>query len=86
MFGQRLGTAGNNQRASIRDSRTGRPVGARHLFFDKNAPARDVVTCSDINGNGAEELAMLGQQLEGGHFKAIVKDSRTGERLGIVRF
>lgn len=75
---------GFNQKAVIKDARTGEKLS--ELRFDRAFPGRDFVSCGDIDGNGAADLAMLGQRPEDGQLQVIVKDSRTGERLGFVWF
>lgn len=80
-FGQRFN--GGNQKAQVKDSATGELI--RLMFFDRNAANQDLVSCPDLNSNGAEELAMLGRRSDG-LLKAIVKDAASGERLAVVRF
>jgi hypothetical protein len=82
VFGQRFN--GANQKAQIKDSKTRALI--RLVFFDKNAPGQDIATCADINGNGSEELVMLGKRASDGKLRAIVKDAKTGERIGVVNF
>jgi hypothetical protein len=82
VFGRRFD--GTNQKAVIKDSRTRAKLG--ELWFDRNFPGRDFVSCGDINGNGATDLALLGQRLSDRRLKVIVKDGQTGERLALVWF
>ncbi len=82
VFGQR--SNGGNQKAQIKDSKTRALVKA--VFFDKNYAGQDIATCADINGNGAEELVTLGRRASDGKLRAIVKDAKTGERIGAVDF
>lgn len=82
VFGQRFN--GGNQKAQVMDSRSGQIL--RAVFYDKTFPGQDIAVCEDINGNGAEELVMLGRRASDGQLKAIVKDAKTGERLGVVNF
>ncbi len=86
VFGQRLGVAGNNQKAKILDSRTGGMAGAGVVYFDKQWAAKDLAVCPDANGNGAEELAMLGRRVGSNALMVIVKDAATGEQLAAVPF
>ena len=82
VFGQRFN--GGNQKAQIKDSKTRALIKA--VFFDKNFAGQDIATCADINGNGVEELVMLGKRTSDGKLKAIVKDAKTGVLIGTVNF
>lgn len=82
VFGRRSNSS--YQKAVIKDSMTGRKLG--QLWFDRNFPGRRFVACGDINGNGATDLALLGQHRSDGRFRVTVNDSRTGERLAQVGF
>ena len=82
VFGQRFN--GGNQKAQIKDSKTRALIKA--VFFDKNFAGQDIATCADINGNGVEELVMLGKRASDGKLKAIVKDAKTGALIGTVNF
>jgi hypothetical protein len=75
---------GTDNKAQIRDARTGSRLAT--LRFGANLVARDITSCGDLNGNGAEELAFLGQLTDESEFVAIVKDARTGRQLAYVRF
>jgi hypothetical protein len=60
-------------------------------FFDIRTARRfcnsqDIATCADINGNGSEELVLLGKRASDGKLKATVKDAKTGELIGVVNF
>lgn len=81
-FARRAGFG--NQRVMIKDSGTGQLLNS--MFFDKTAPMQDLTICSDMNGNGAAEVALLGRRLRDDGLKAIVKDGASGERLAVVRF
>lgn len=81
VFGQRFD--GRNQKAQVIDSASGKFLST--LYFDRNFTGRSIVSCADQNGNGAEEIALLGQRVDGA-LKVIVKDSKSGSRLGIARF
>ena len=82
VFGQHRSR--DNQKAQIKDSKTRQLI--RRVFFDANTRAQDLATCPDINGNGSEELVLLGRTPFGSQLRAIVKDGRTGELLGRVTF
>jgi hypothetical protein len=82
VFGQRFN--GGNQKAQIKDSKTKALI--RSVFFDKNFPGQDIATCADINGNGGEELVLLGRRASDGKLRAMVKDAKTGELIGVLRF
>jgi hypothetical protein len=75
---------GFNQKAIVRDSRTGEWL--RDLFFDRNFPGQDFVSCGDIDRNGADDVALLGYNAADGRNRVIVKDTATGQRLATVRF
>mgnify|MGYP001827169166 FL=1 len=82
VYGQRFD--GYNQKAVVKDSKSRQLIKA--VFFDRNAPGLDIATCADINGNGAEELVLLGKRNKDGKLKAMVRDAKTGELLGVVKF
>ncbi|HEX7035138.1 MAG TPA: hypothetical protein VF210_05160 [Pseudomonadales bacterium] len=75
---------GFDQKAMIRDSKSG--AWLRVLWFDRHFPGQDFVSCGDLNGNGAHDVALLGYDPVNGRNKVIVKDTATGERLAHVRF
>lgn len=81
VFGERFN--GGNQKAQVVDGRTGDIIKA--VFFNRDANAEDIGTCPDFNGNGAEELVLLATPTARSDLlRAIVKDARTAERLGVV--
>jgi len=82
VFGRR--TDDGKQKAQIKDSKTGKLI--RAVFFDPNFAGEDIAICPDINRNGADELALLGKRASDGQFKVIVKDSKTGQQIGAVKF
>lgn len=82
VFGQRFNSG--NQKAQIRDSATGNFVSV--VFFDKNFDGKDMTLCPDINGNGVDEIAVLGQRQRDGRYRAIIKDPKTRQRLGVIDF
>jgi hypothetical protein len=82
VFGQRFN--GGNQKAQVKDSKTKALIKA--VFFDKNFPGQDMASCADINGNGSQELVLLGKRASDGKLKATVKDAKTGELIGVVKF
>ena len=56
------------------------------VFFGNIFVGQDMATCADINGNGAEGLVLLGRRASDGKLRAIVKDAKTGELIGVVNF
>lgn len=82
VFGQHVD--GTIQIAQLKDSATG--VSAGVIFYSRNFDALDLVRCDDMNGNGTDELAMLGKRKIDDLYRVIVKDARTGERLANVNF
>ncbi len=52
--------------------------------FTSEFPPKALVAIPDTNGNGADDLALLGRRAEGGGLKVIVMDGRTGEHLSSV--
>lgn len=82
VFGRRFD--GRNQKAVIKDSSTGNKL--RDLWFDSDYPGQDFVACGDVNRNGSIDLALLGRRSSDGALIAIIKDSKTGERLARVPF
>jgi hypothetical protein len=55
------------------------------LFFHKRYNGRDLTRCTDLNGNGADELALLGERYQDA-LKVIIKDARMKELIGVVNF
>ena len=85
VFGRR--TNGGNQKAQVKDTLDipgGRRINA--VFFDPNFVGIDITACRDSNGNGSEELAMLGLRSRDGKLRAIVKDALTSELIGKINF
>lgn len=82
VFGRHIGD--NHQKAVIKDSRTGQKLG--QLMFDMSFVGQDFVDCGDINGNGAADLALLGQRRSDSALKVTVRDSLTAEYLADVWF
>lgn len=75
---------GSKQKIQIKDSKTRKFINA--VFFDPNFVGIDVTACPDINGNGSEELVLLGKRQSNGKVTAIIKDSKTDALLGKVDF
>lgn len=73
---------GDDQRVIVKDGLTGEEL--NRTWFDRNFPARDFVACGDVNGNGAEDVAFLGQRPSDRRYKVVVKDGLTGERLAMI--
>ncbi len=82
VYGQRF--VGGTQKAQIKDSKTKALI--RVVFFDKNFVGQDITTCADINGNGTEELVLLGKRARDGKLRVIVKDAKSGVNIGVVDF
>lgn len=82
VYGQHV--RGSSQKIQIKDSKSRRNLGA--VFFDRNFVGIDVTSCADTNGNGSDELVLLGERADMGKLRAIVKDSKTGELLGKINF
>ena len=82
VFGLRFD--GRNQKAVIKDSRTGAQLG--ELWFDRQFPGVAFADCGDINGNGTHELALLGERASDQSRKVIIKDSGTGAQVAQVWF
>ncbi len=82
VLGRRAG--GGNQKAVVKDGKTNAVL--RTLFFNKAFPARDLDVCPDLNGNGAQELVVLGRRDHDGTLKAFIKDAKTGELLQRITF
>jgi probable HAF family extracellular repeat protein len=82
VFGRHLD--GLNQKAVTKDAKTGKQLS--QLWFDRDFPGRDFVSCGDTNGNGSADVALLGQRPEDGQLQVMVQDARTGERLAFVWF
>lgn len=84
-----LAVFGNNpgnktQKAQVRDGRTKKRI--RNVYFDKSIDPEDLAVMPDINGNGAAEIALLGRAEHTGHKRVIIKDSKTGIRIGSLDF
>jgi len=74
----------SKQKVQIKDSKTRKFI--RALYFDPNFVGIDVDISSDMNGNGAQEVVLLGRRDDNGKVKAIIKDARTGALVGTVPF
>jgi hypothetical protein len=70
--------------AEIREGRNSELVS--RVWFNKDCLPLDLVTIADINGNGAEELVMLGRCGTEGPLRAYVKDAETGAFLRRLDF
>lgn len=70
--------------ATILDGATSQWV--NRIWFNTDCTPLDLVSIADINGNGAEELVMLGRCGTEGQLRAFVKDAKTGELLREMRF
>ena len=77
-------TGGGNHKAWVKDGRTGESLS--QVFFNKRFAGQDLDVCADINGNGSQELVVLGKRESDGKLKAFIKDAKTGELLGRVDF
>ena len=82
VFGQRI-NAGNHK-AWVKDGRTGESLS--QVFFSKQFAGQDLDVCPDINGNGSQELVMLGRRESDGKLRAFIKDAKTGELIGRINF
>ena len=71
-------------KAVVKDSASLNRINA--VYFAKDMQPIDLVTCPDMNGNGSQELAVVGRRDSDGRLRVAVKDSRTNERLGKVVF
>lgn len=80
VFGRRFD--GRNQKAQVKDSKTKAII--RPVFFDRNFAGEDLTSCPDIDGNGADELVLLGRRPGDGQLKVMVRDARTGALLGTI--
>ncbi len=69
---------------SLKDGATGQPV--NRFSIDKACDPLDMVRIADLNGNGAEELVVLGRCGTNGPLRAFVKDAKTGQLLNRVDF
>ncbi len=60
--------------------------GVSRMWFSSECTPLDFATVADINGNGADELVMLGRCGTDGTLKAVVKDAKSGETLRRMAF
>ena len=74
---------GFNQKVWVKDGKTGRSI--QQVFFNKTLLPQDMDACPDVNGNGAYELVVLGRRSDG-KLRAIIKDAKTGARIGAFNF
>ena len=81
-----LGThvTGGDQKVVIKDGRTGATLS--EFWFDRSFPARDFLSCGDLNRNGTDDLAFLGYRMSDGRNKVTTRDGRTRERVALVWF
>ncbi len=75
---------GGNQKAWVKDGKTNASLS--QVFFNKYFIGQDMDVGPDINGNGAQELVMLGRRGSDGKLRAFIKDARTGELIGRINF
>jgi hypothetical protein len=73
---------GVNHRAEIRDSSTHELLGI--LWFNPDFPGRELVRCGDVNGNGTEDVALLGRRDITA--RAFIMDSGTQSQIQYVDF
>lgn len=69
-----------NVNVQIRDSV--RRSWANFVGFADEYPPKALVAIPDINGNGTDELVVFGRRIDGSNQKAVIKDSKTGQKLG----
>jgi hypothetical protein len=77
--------AGTGQVAvEIRDGRSSKL--AERIWYNTDCTPLDLASIADVNGNGAEELVMLGRCGADGKLRAFVKDAMTGALLRRLYF
>jgi hypothetical protein len=82
MFGSRFDA--QDQQAVVKDSRTGATLS--QVFFDINFPGQSFAACGDLNGNGAHDLALLGERTGDQRRRVAIRDGRTGAPVADVWF
>lgn len=73
----------SNQRALVKDSLTGARVGA--MWFGTEYLGEDIAVCSDVNGNGSADVALLGHAADD-RLRVVVKDGLNTGPIGAVDF
>ena len=71
-------------RAEIRDSLSGQLL--NEIFYNSDFIPKQLSIVPDLNGNGADELALLVKYVSKNKLKAVVKDSMTDAWLGTFGF
>jgi len=71
-------------RLEIRDSQTRGYV--RSVHFNKQFVPLDVIALKDTNGNGADEVAVLGRRKTDGLFRVTISDVRLNRTLQVINF
>jgi len=71
-------------RLEIRDSQTRRYV--RSVYFGKQFVPLDVIALKDMNGNGVDEVAVLGRRDRDGLFRVTISDARLNRTLQVINF
>ena len=56
------------------------------VFFDKALVVQDATVMPDLNNNGSDEVAVLGQRDSDGKLVVVIKDSATGETVQRIGF
>jgi len=72
--------AGNPDKVAIRDSMTGQLI--RNVSFGTGGDPQQLIIVPDINGNGANELAVRRE----GSGRIVIKDSMTGLNVSVLTY
>ena len=75
---------GFNQKVWVKDGKTNRSL--KQIFFDRNFVGQDLDVSADLNGNGVQELVVLGKRESDGKLRAIIKDAKTRELIARINF
>ena len=76
----RSAVAGNSDKVAIHDSVTGQLI--RNVSFGTGGEPQQLVVVPDINGNGADELAVMRE----GSMRVVVEDSQTGQAVSVLTY
>ena len=80
----RVNPSDNHVDVLVKDAKSG--IQLSRLGFDPNYPPVKMAVVPDTNGNGSDEVVVLGVRFNNGNQKAVVKDGRTNKLIKRVFF
>ena len=71
-------------KATVKDSKNRKLI--KKMFYNKNLIMHDLDICPDLNGNNKPEVVVLGERMHNGDLVLVIKDAKTGQRVGSIDF